>query len=201
MSSMMDIVGAAILFGAILLIVVKLNASFMEANYQNNLRAMTHEQLAGIDTLAGAAKILEEDFSKIGANASNAFVIADSNRITFKGDIDNNGVVDSVKYSLVNLTIPVDGNPNLKYRLLRRQNTETGTQGGVGVSQFKLSYYDSLGRTLATPVGSGSFSKIRSIKIHVQAQSRSRIKNDVDTTFASAYWERIISPRNLRAVK
>ncbi len=198
---MMDIAGAAIFFGAILLMVMKLNISLMETNYQSNTRVMTHEQLAGVDTLAGAAKILDEDFSKIGANTSNAFVIADSNRITFKGDLDNNGVVDSVKYSLVNLTIPAGENPNLKYRLLRRQNTETGIQGGVGVSQFKLSYYDSLGRALAAPVASGSLSKIRSIKIQVQAQSRSRIKNDIDTTFASAYWERIISPRNLRAVK
>ena len=201
MSSMLDTVGAALLYGAVVLIIMQLNSSLIEANYQNNLRMISQEQISGIDTLAGAARILERDFSKIGSNASPAFVIADSNKITFNGDLDNNGVVDSAKYSLVALTTPAGGNPNLKYRLIRRQNTESGTSGGVGVSQFKLTYYDSLGRALSSPVSSGSFSKIRSIKIQMQAESNIRVKNDIDTTFASAYWEKVISPRNLRAVK
>ncbi len=201
MSSILDTVGSAILAGAILLIVMRINSSMMEANYQNNLRAIIAEQISGVDTLGGAAAILEKDFSKIGSNASPAFVIADSNKITFKGDLDNNGVVDSVKYSLVALSIPAGGNPNLKYRLIRRQNTQSGIAGGIGVSQFKLTYYDSLGRALTTPVGSGSLSKIRSVRVQMQTQSSIRVKNDIDTTFASAYWEKVISPKNLRAIK
>lgn len=201
MSSMIDTVGAAIMFGAVLLIVMKLNTSMTEATYQHNLRVISQEEIMGVDTLAGAAKVLEADFAKIGANASSAFVIADSNRITFKGDLDNNGIVDSVKYSLVTLPLTAGGNPNLQYRLIRRQNTETGIGGGIGVSQFRLTYFDDFGKVLATPVASGSFSKIRSIKVQLQVQSKTRLRNDIDTTFASSYWERIISPKNLRAVK
>ncbi len=201
MSTMIDIVGAALFYGAVMLIVLKLNSSMMEASYQHNLRVMSQEQVSGIDTLAGAARILEKDFSKIGSNTSLAFVTADSNRITFNGDVDNNGVVDSVKYSLVALSIPPGGNPNLKYRLIRKQNTESGIGGGIGVSQFRLTYYDSLGRALSSPVSSGSFSRIRSIKVQMQTQSNVRVKNDIDSTFASSYWEKVISPKNLRAVK
>ncbi len=201
MSSLIDAAGAALLFGAVMLIILNLNSSMMEATYQNDLRIVSQEQLSGIDTLAGAAKILEKDFLKIGSNASPAFVIADSNKITFNADLNNDGVVDSVKYFLTVLSIPIGGNANLKYRLIRRQNSESGTAGGIGVSQFKLTYYDSLGRSLNTPVSNGLFSKIRSIKMQIQTQNNVRVKNDIDTSFASSYWENIISPKNLRAVK
>lgn len=201
MSSLLDVVGSVVLFGALLLVVLKLNGSLIDSNSQQNLRVMSGEQIGGVAGAAGLAQILERDFSLAGARTTTPITLADSNRITLQGDIDGNGTIDSVKYSLVALAIPAGGNTKLTHRLIRRQNTETGASGGIGVSLFKMVFLDSLGRPMVTPVSGAALTKIRSIRVRVCVENPVRIKNDIDTSFASAYYERVFSPRNLRTVK
>lgn len=201
MASWIDTLGATLLFGVVVLIVVGLNAMLMSTSHQDNFRTIVNEQISGVDTLAGLTAIFAEDIQNAGYNSTAAFRLADSNKITILGDIDQTGSADSVRWYLSAVTPPAGTNPNLRNSLLRKQNTQSGLGGGLGVSLFRLFYYDSLGRAISTPVASGSLGKIRSIKVQIQVESSYRVAYGTDTSYAASYWERTFTPRNLRAVR
>jgi hypothetical protein len=200
MGSMLDVVGGIILFGVLLLMTLQLNIFTAETAVQQNLTAYNQERITGNESGLGLGGMVEYDLAQVGYGDSLApsVTVADTNRVTFRADIDGNGSVDSIKYYVTTpASIPPGGNPNLKY-LYRKQNTETGTGGWVGVSQFKITYLDNMGRIIPTPVAGTSLSDIRSIRIQMTVESATRMKSDWDTTFASSYWETLISPSNIK---
>jgi hypothetical protein len=200
MASMLDVIGAIILFGVVLLMTLQLNIFTAETAMQQNLTAQNQEWVTGNESGLGFSGMIEYDLAQIGYGDSLApsVTLADTNRITFRADIDNNGSVDSVKYYVTNPpSIPPGGNQNLKY-LFRKQNTESGLEGWVGVSQFRILYLDNMGRSLPVPVSGASLSDIRSIRVQIALESATRVKSDWDTTFASSYWETLISPANIK---
>lgn len=200
MSSLLDVIGALFIFGVVMLIALQLNIFTLDTNTQNLLRTVNQENVSGNESGVGIGTTLEIDLSRIGAadSLSPSILVADADRITFRGDVDANGTVDSVKYFLTTPpSTPEGGNKNLKY-LYRRQNTQSGTKGWVGVSSFQLLYYDQMGRTIPTPVNAWSLAFIRSVRAKVMFESAMRWKSETDTSFAASYWETFISPVNIR---
>jgi hypothetical protein len=204
MSIMLDYIGALVLIGLLMLTIVQMNASFMEDNAQNNFRVSTQETVFGTeDSLAGVAEVITAEFSKIGYGVTTppAITTADTNRISFSANLD--GTLDAVSYFVKPRTVTAGkGNPNLVYALYRHFNTKTDTAYGLPVSSFKMTYLDSLGRNMTTPVsGTTNLSAIRSIRIQmmVEADARIQISTLGDTTFGATYWDRLISPKNIQS--
>src|SRR5437879_6420932 len=98
MDSMLDIVGSAILAGMVILLVMQVNTSLSNENFQTVLDVSTQENAV---TLAG---IIESDFHKIGFRApspTTGLISADTTgNIDFRADIDNDGNLDSLKYRI-----------------------------------------------------------------------------------------------------
>lgn len=200
MGNMFDIIGGMLIFAAVVLMALQLNIFTIEKNTQSALQNANLEAINGTESYAGLGAIIEQDLVRIGVSdsVSPSITLAQVDRITFRGDMTGNGNVDSVKYFLtVPGSVPAGTNPNIKY-LYRRQNTESGTKGWWGVSSFQLAYFDSMGRPMAVPVPAPSLSSIRSIKVKLLMESRIRLRNDMDTSFAAAYWETMISPQSVR---
>ncbi len=200
MSSFLDIIGALMIFGVVLVMSLNLNIFTMQKNTQNILRTSNQEKITGTESYVGLGGIIENDLYKIGVGDTLApsVIEADTNCITFRADMDNNGTIDSVKYFTSSpVGVPTGGNSNIKY-LYRRQNTESGTKGWVGVSTFRFLYLDEMGRTIPAPVADSLLSTIRSIRVKMMVENSYRMKNETDTTFAATYWETLVSPQNIK---
>ncbi len=200
MSSFLDVIAALLIFSVVLIMSLQLNIFVLEKNSQNVLRTANQEKITGTESYVGLGGTIERDLSRIGAgdSVSPSIVVADSDRVVFRGDVDDDGTVDSLRYFVTTPpALPPGSNPNLKY-LYRRQNTQTGTSGWVGVSAFKLSYLDERGRALSVPVPDSLRPSIRSVRVKMMLESALRVKNDYDTTFAASYWETLVSPVNVK---
>src|SRR5438874_2188002 len=110
MNTMLDLIGASVLAGAILLLVIKLNGSMTNKNMQTTFDAITQSNSKTI------ADMINYDFYKIGYHDSltdpNPVIqLADSDHIKFRADIENiNGSkVDTVEYYTTGSTYSVPG--------------------------------------------------------------------------------------------
>lgn len=179
-----DLIGSLALIGILILTVATVNVNLNQAVYES-----TFELNAQLN-LIELARTCEYDFLKIGYHAPKpAIISADSTSITFKADLQNFGLVDSVRYFVGLPTDPgVAGTPNPRDRVLYRlTNNEPQRGTSLGVVRFHLTYYDWAGMVTLTP------SMIKSIKVQLMVES----PYPVDSTYAGAYWEKLIYPRNL----
>ena len=205
MQVMMDIVGSTIIGGAILFLVFKTSDMMTDLSFQNTLDVATQSNSRTI------ADMINYDFYKIGYHESVTgprpiIEIADSDRIRFRSDIDNNGTVDTVEYS-ESAPYEVAGSAS-RFRVLYRNVISSARTGAnVGLTSFQLSYYDTMGVRidLPTPTDSSSLRRIQSIKIQMMIRNPMALDtvtaSTLDTTFAATYWEKWISPKNLRVLK
>ena len=205
MHTMLDIVGSTIVGGAILLLLFRMNGSMGDLSFQNTLDVATQTNSRTI------ADMINHDFYKIGYHESINGISpivesADSNYIRFRSDIDNNGTVDTVQY-YTSAPYDVHGSAVRFQNLYRGVNSSTGPGANLGLTSFKLIYFDTLGVliNLPTPTDSASRRRIRSIKIQMLVKNPMTVDTTstatFDTTFAATYWEKWISPKNLRALK
>lgn len=157
-STLLDILGSTIVGGLLLMILFRMNDAAVENNYNLNGEKIVQQNLVDV------VKFIEYDFRKIGycANYQNipipteSILQADSNSITFLTDIVTSpgtfgdGVVDTVRYYLSDTTaLTMTPNPHDKI-LYRRVNSEPLRGSNMGVTLFKLTYFDSFGDTLKT---------------------------------------------------
>src|SRR2546425_7907376 len=96
MSVLIDIIGAAIIAGIIILAIFGLNVNLSQANY-NKLFTLTTQTNTVV-----LAQMMEYDMVKIGYHVPNpgtsAVLGAKPDSIVFKGDLNNSGTVNTVKY-------------------------------------------------------------------------------------------------------
>lgn len=195
-STILDIIGSMAIGGLLLLILWRLDDSAVQ-NVINNGQEISLQQ-----NMTTVATILEHDFRKIGYCAvwdnipdpSKAIIYADSNSIKFLTDDDDNGVVDTMYYKL-GPTSELSGTPNPRDRYLYRIiNGKIPKEADLGVTQFKLVYYDALGNLITSnPVSSPG--TISTIEINLTVE-------DVyayDNQYSQAFWRQIrLAARNLR---
>lgn len=199
-SDILDLAGSIVIGGIVMLILFRMNDASVE-NVYNNGGELTLQQ-----NLAVTAKVLENDFRKIGycknwlkiPDPSKSIILADSNRIKFLTDIDKNGsgpdgVVDTLFYYLGS-TSELSETPNPNDRLLYRViNNETPRGVNLGVTSFKLVYFDALGDTLNFPITVPS--NVYTLEINLTVENTA----GYDKKYSAAFWRQIrLVARNLR---
>ncbi|HAB51493.1 MAG: hypothetical protein A2315_16780 [Ignavibacteria bacterium RIFOXYB2_FULL_35_12] len=196
-SDIIDLAGSILIGGLIMLILFRMNSSAVENVYNNG------GELSLQQNLSVTAKVLENDFRKIGYCAdwkkipdpSKSILLADSTRIKFLTDIAENGLenVDSIYYYL-GPTSELTQTPNPRDRFLYRVvNNETPTGINLGVTQFKLIYFDALGDTINLPIIVPS--EVYTIEINLTVENTAGYNEQ----YSSAFWRQIrLVARNLR---
>lgn len=189
-STLMDIIGSTFIMGILILAVVAVNASVSDWTFgsTSTLNAQTNA--------VEVARLIEWDFLKIGYAVPDTLPkisLADSTRLTFYADLDRTGTIDTVRYYTKNPVSRVGLNPNT-FVLYRLTNSEPEAGSNLGMTLFRLAYYDSLGNKLSMPVTTPA--RIRSIEAAFMVESIIP-SMEGDTTYPGAYWEKRIYPRNL----
>ena len=194
-STILDILGSMIIGGILLNITMRLNDAATEKTYNNGAELSLQENMATV------AQILETDFRKIGFCAdwnkfpdpSKAIVYADESSIKYLTDLDSDTNMDSIRYFL-GPTSELTSTPNPRDRMLYRvTNNEAPLTSNLGVTQFRLVYFDALGDTIAPPITTAGL--INSIEINLTVESVAAY----DEKYSSAFWRQIrLVARNLR---
>jgi hypothetical protein len=179
---MLDIMGSAIIAGLITLMLLNFNV------FQSNTRFASDSELQLQQNAKTLAEIINHDLRKIGYDYSNnAFVQADSERISFFSDIDKNGSIDIVSYFLGD-TSEVTATTNPKDRILYRVvNSDTIKGPSLGLTKAKFSYLDEVYTETTT------LSDIKYVKAELWIESIEPVGNE----YLFTYWEMTINPRNL----
>ena len=190
----LDIIGSILIGGIIMLSIFRVNNSSTENMYRGtgNLIAQTN--------LATIVRILETDFRKIGYCAdwkqipvpTSAILFADSTSLRYITDVDKNGSVDTMYYYFDAATdIPGTTNPRDRF-LYRVVNSETPIGVNLGVTQFKMEYFNALGTKLNFPISDPR--EIYTMQIDISVEDM----DAYDQKYQTIFWRQIrMAARNL----
>jgi len=184
MSYFLDIVGSVIIGGLLLLAVMTSYTNVNQVALDSSLELTVQENLDEW------IEIIQHDFRKIGYHVPNpawAVQACDSTSITFMADLDNNGTIDSVNYFL-GTPDQVPGTENPNDRTLYRQVSGQLTSGSLGLTGFRLRYFDNSGNPTWTP------SDVKAVEVFIQVESPFA----VDSTYIQSNWQTVIHPLNLQ---
>ena len=93
MSSHLNLIGSLIIGGLLFLMINRFHSSMSQNSQEKMLDSITIQSASSISTL------IEFDFNRMGLGVSpnvSALIYADSSRIDFLSDIDENGTIDTV---------------------------------------------------------------------------------------------------------
>jgi hypothetical protein len=122
------------------------------------------------------------DLRQTGYNSSvTPFTIAETSMVEILGDIDNNGIVEQVRYYLTPMP------SSTKFYLQRTANEGTPLITGRNFRRFYLTYYDNLGNTTS------DLTKIKSISILATMENDVKFYGD----YLRSSWQTHIFPPNL----
>lgn len=209
-STLIDILGSSLVGGMILLILFKLNDASVENSYMYTGNLLVQQNLVSV------VELLNEDFSRIGycKNWENipdptlAIISATDTSISFLTDFVNpptypygDGVIDTLKY-YIGKTSELSMTPNPRDRILYRvEGGQTPGGSNLGVTLFKLKYYDSAGNELTYPILT---TKIATIQIDIKIEdvygfdTANNEKTDAEK-FSNAVWRQLkIAAPNLK---
>jgi hypothetical protein len=194
MNVILDILASIIIGSILMLSIFKVHTSSTEDMYRgsSNLVAQTN--------LATVVQILETDFRKIGYCANwekipiptEAIIYADSNDIRYLTDVDQDGNVDTVQYYFDNNTdIPETPNPRDRF-LYRKVNSETPVGVNLGVTQFSMDFFNTLGSELTFPIAEPR--EIYTMQIDITVEDVAAF----DQKYQTVFWRQIrMAARNL----
>ncbi len=189
MGQYIDLLGSFIIGGYVILMILTTN--FRMQDSANQYYQNTFVQAATI----GAAETVEYDFYKMGYRKStDRITVADSATIKFRGDINNDNVIDSVSYYISDQNVlSYSSNPNDR-QLLRKYNNDISIVVAY-LTAFKLAYYDSMGILLkpyeiSTQAGRN---RIKMIQIYIKCE----LPDPIGGNFAPVEWRKFIKPKNL----
>jgi type II secretory pathway component PulJ len=200
-STIIDIIGSFVIAGFLFLMTMRLNQSTTETS------AAYHTQLNLQTNLTTMVSILEYDLRKIGycrdfkkiPDPTKALLVADSTRIKFLCDYNNDGNLDSIYYWLGE-TSELSDTPNPWDRFLYKQtNNLAAEKWNFGITTFALKYYDALGDSVLFPIVDPSI--VYSMEISVQVQAADPYDQVyVNDPFAyETFWRQIrLVSRNLQ---
>ena len=184
MTSHLNLIGSIIIGGLLFLMINRFHSSLNQNSQEQVLDSMTMENSTAI------TKLIEFDFNRLGlrvATNSNSVLQADSNRITFLSDIDDNGAVDTLRYYLSDTTV-VASTENPRDRILYRLvNNEPPIDAALGVTKFHIRYLDWMGYETT------DLSQIRTFEIALRVESIAPYNERYSTYF----WQTRISPPNV----
>jgi hypothetical protein len=192
-----DLIISIAIGGTILLSLLSFNGYIVQKAGDEAVQATTQSNLTTL------TDVLEYRLRKMGycvpSSPDSAIVIADSSKIKFKGDVDGDGVADTVTYSL-DPTLST-GNANGNTMILKCTVNSQATQlVNIGVTKFRLWYFDVNGNPI-TVYPAPKPSLIKSFKIAVNVESKVPFvveRESYDKLNPGVYWEKVIKPKNLK---
>ncbi len=187
MQSWLDIIGSFVIAGTITVMVISFNAQ-MQANAEEIFKSAYGQQSART-----TAEILETDFYKMGNRVTGSkLILADSNRISFNSDIDNNTVVDSISYYL---GTAASINRTYEKPLYRKVNSSAPQMVAL-VTEVKFTYLDSMSVEMLpiTLLLQPMRDRVKAVRVRLITRSP---ENTGDTLYQSTEWTKLIRPKNL----
>jgi len=197
MTTFLDIIGSVVIGGIFITILLNLNDSAVENAYVYGNELTLQENLVSIATL------LEYDFRKMGqcADPNNQpdvpILAASDTAITFVGDLPDalnpfgDGVPDTIAYYL-GPAGEMSANPRIRI-LYRTVNNGAPVGSNMGVTQFRLQYFDGTGTVLPPPVASPA--QIYTVQIDLKVENVYGVRTftgngapDSTTDASSAIW-------------
>jgi hypothetical protein len=136
-SYILDIIGSMSTFGVLLLAAFRLNVGATESSYMYNQNYILQRNMVVL------AVQLEQDLNHIGACSGldyGGIKLAAANDLIFKGDVNNDGVADSVEWR-VGPPSELTSTPNPRDCYLYRSVNGVTTKLNLGVTQFKFRYW------------------------------------------------------------
>ncbi|TKJ39732.1 hypothetical protein CEE37_10665 [candidate division LCP-89 bacterium B3_LCP] len=183
MAAMLDLVGSILIGGLLLMMIINVNTNMTQMSMEDRMELMVQESLAVL------IDEIEYDFRKIGygvANPSLAIISADSSSISFWADLENNGSIERVDYSLGSVS-EVAGTVNPRDRILHRSINGQSYGGSLGVVDFQVTLHDVSGAvTTDTKV-------VKWLEYYLMLESAFPF----DTVYARSVWNGSIRPKNL----
>lgn len=198
----LGIVTSYIIAGLLLVTITTMTMSLNKSSAELTMTQNKKEHMRAV------GEMLAYDIPKIGYNLvsviDSADVIqkADSAEIWFYSNIDNStdGSVETIKWKFTNNPVSTTTNPN-DYKLVRTQDNKK-TEITLGVTEFRMWYYDSYGSStpMSTPVSNANLSDIKQIEIEIIMQSSEQILNTLGLSgrYVTTSWKKRFSPVNLR---
>ncbi len=165
-----------------MLLVVNLNAYSTETKFASDADLRLQQDAKTL------AEIVNDDLRKIGFKYSGtAITEASTQRISFLGDIDNDGVMDNVTYYLGSKA-DAAATPNPDDRILFRVvNNDTIGGPTLGLTDLRFSYLDKQENATANA------DSICYVKAEIWVETVLPVGGEYPFT----YWEMTINPRNI----
>ncbi len=165
MSYLLEILGSFVVGIFVILMMLEFNENINEQLIDRTYHLSTSYNAQT------TAQIFEYDFYKIGYrdSSSNTIITADSTEIKYKSDVDNNGVVDSIRYYLGNSDVLTNStNPN-DLPIYRRVNNNSPELIGV-LTELRLTYLNSSGAGFV-PTNQAERNLIRALRLYVRMEA------------------------------
>ncbi|MFQ5638772.1 MAG: hypothetical protein ACE5IR_12340 [bacterium] len=182
MSSNLQLVASIVIAGIFLIGILFFYGGVVD--YSNEKMFQLHTQ----ETTASLMEIIDHDFRRIGSGlATPSVAILDTSEITFLGDVDENGAVDTVRYYVSSLSdANSTPNPNdvILYRVVNGFNT---IDTPAGVTNFEVTFLDESGLT------TNDMMAVRALHVNLRVESL----YPYDNNYEIANWEKRITPQNL----
>lgn len=191
-STIIDILGSMVIGGFLLLLLLRIDDSAVQNVYNNS------EELILQQNLVVTADILERDFRRIGycknynlLPKTNDIILATDSSISFLTDVYDEGKVDTLHYYLGPVSeLASTPNPRDRY-LYRVVNNDNPVEANLGVTGFRLVYFDRYDDSLQTPIS--DLSLIGSMEINLAVENVVAYgENPTDTAnYSKAFWRQI----------
>jgi hypothetical protein len=208
-STLIDLLGSMVVGGLLFIILLRMNESATQNTFSNSSELQVQQNLVSV------VQLIEYDFRKIGyckdytkINPRFAILKADKDSITFQTDLatpnhsEGDGNVDILKY-YIGPTSELSGTPNpYDRKLYRVENNQTPKSANLGITEFRIVYFNALGDTIPCPVANPG--EIQTMQINVKIENTAAYHNIyADTShnqqYTSAFWRQIrLAARNLK---
>jgi len=146
-----------------------------------------------------ASEIIEYDFYKIGfrvdRDSTNIFNKCELSELEYLSDVDNDGFVDTIEYS-ISSTEALEATQNPNDRLLYRTVNGRTPQIVTAVVDFELAYRDTLGVEI-TPISEliaeDKRRIVRSIDVYIHMESADQLGG----MYQGTEWQRNLALKNV----
>lgn len=196
-STILDIIGAMVIGGILLLTLFRINDNTVQNYFYYNSDFILQRDLVDI------ILIVEGDLRRIGYCAdpdnlippNKTILSADSNAITFVTDLQKVGKLDTVEYRTGTPSdLPGTANPRdiPLYRIINNADESKSITGVV--TEFRLVYFDALGDSLPIPIVSPG--AIQTMELSIKVENAAAYNQN----YSNAYWRQVrLASKNLKS--
>jgi len=177
----LSLISSFVIGTIILLSLVKVNLSLVK----NSMDSM-NDQLAKVN-INNVSTVVSNDFRKMGYGISGSSLMeATPLKITFKGDLEDDGAVDQITWEL-DKSQAVSETPNPDDFVLIRTVNGNSIPIKMGVTKFNLNYFDENNQPTAI------LDEVRRVEVKLICEST----EPVDGRYRSAAWEKTFAPLSI----